>query len=161
MIVDEEVYLGHHGVKGQKWGVRRQRLKEARKRQNIKTYGDKTKPHTKAQREARQERNTRRVRTGARVAIGAAYVAASIARKQAFKENEERLRAGGSSTHTTARGAKTVKDILNSERDVKVSSLKRMHAEGKMDDNQAKNFLKILNDRYDRKIADAAKGGGR
>ena len=30
MIVDEEAYLDHHGIKGQKWGIRRQHLREAR-----------------------------------------------------------------------------------------------------------------------------------
>ncbi len=53
--------------------------------------------------------------------------------------------------------AKSVADLINDRRNVEVSSLTRMHKEGKMDADQFKNFSTILNARYDRKVAEALK----
>lgn len=36
MIIDEEVYLKHHGVKGMKWGQRRKQKRQARFEANHK-----------------------------------------------------------------------------------------------------------------------------
>ncbi len=52
---------------------------------------------------------------------------------------------------------KSAADFVNERRDTEMYSLRRMHKEGKMDKDQFDNFSKILNDRYDRKVADAKK----
>jgi hypothetical protein len=50
---------------------------------------------------------------------------------------------------------KSVADIINAERDTQISSLRRTHREGFMDDAQLETFLNTLNRRYDRRIAEA------
>ena len=179
MIVDEEVYLGHHGVKGMHWGVRN--FINTQKKRRLNKYGDKSvKPLTKAQKQARSDRRIQRARiAGVSVLLGT-YVTLNIlaananrkASETRFKDafDEERFKdafrnarrggfGGGGSTGraraaaSAARGERAVKDIINSERASQAASLLRMHQEGKMDAQQHAAFLKKLNLRYDRKIA--------
>lgn len=174
MTSDEEVedFLAHHGVKGQRWGVRHPESfdrihrvaagTETRKlninkaknldggnkdsiSKEIRNKQNKI-PLTKQE---RIDRNTRRVaiaKFSVRVVATTLFVAAILASNHSTPVN-----------HIKVNKPQSVADIINAERNVKVSSLKRMHKEGKMDKDQAKNFLKILNDRYDRKIVDAMK----
>lgn len=142
------------------------------------------KPLTKAQKTARRERIGERAKLISMTALIGGYIALNIlaARgqtkvsdtrfKSAFDEetfrdsarNAWRARGGfdggtGSTGRaraaaSAARGERAVRDIINSERANQSASLLRMHQEGKMDAQQYKNFLKKLNIRYDRKLAD-------
>ncbi len=95
-----------------------------------------------------KQKNKRNVKIANTViySVGAAMFVASI-----LSSSEGQQRA---STVKPSR-AKSVTDIINDRRNVEVSSLTRMHKEGKMDADQFKNFSTILNARYDRKIAEA------
>lgn len=138
---------------------------ELHQKRKVKKYGDKTKGRlTMAQKQARAERNIRRVRVGAVVATTVLYAAA----QHAAMKNEASIRdwqkqhnswkqqqSGWRQQAAAPKVVKTVKDIINEERDVKVSSLIRTHKEGHIDKDQLANFLKVLNKRYDRKIFEA------
>ena len=136
MIINEDVYLEHYGVKGQKWGVRNNKSKT---------------PLTAAQ---RRKRNTRIVKA-VNYALVAVWVASFFSSTSSSTSNS----GGGSykqATKMPPQKAKSASDFINDRRNVEVASLKRMHKEGKMDSQQAEKFLKILNDRYDRKVAAVA-----
>lgn len=64
-------------------------------------------------------------------------------------------RPGTGGSRPSSRPTRSAADVINAERDVQISSLRRTHREGFMDDAQLENFLSTLNRRYDRRIADA------
>lgn len=157
-----EDFLVHHGVKGQRWGVRHP---ESFDRTHRVAAGTETRKLllnraksldggnnqnkialTKQERIVRNRRRVAITKFSVRVIATSLFVAAILASSHSTPVN-----------HIKINKPQSVKDIINAERNVKVSSLKRMHKEGKMDSDQAKNFLKILNDRYDRKLVDAMK----
>ncbi len=176
---DQEVeeFLEHFGVKGMRWGVQNRSLrKEAGRQEHInrlkkisdgtatreeraavrKKTGTTTKP--RANRELQNPKETKmlinnkrnqKVRDVATGLVVAAWVASLFISNAKLKTSNIRP---PSSTK-----AKSVANLINDRRNVEVSSLTRMHKEGKMDDDQLKNFSKILNARYDRKIAEALK----
>lgn len=166
-------FLAHHGIKGMKWGVRRaeraransdrmqdiarqrptafnrvaaQRIErkadklETRQQHKLDKYGDKSKgPLTPEQRQHRRER-------ALKVAAGAAVIAFILTRKVHVQNSNWKPRPDA------GRVSKTVKDLINEERDVKVSALIRTHKEGHIDKDQLENFLRAINARYDRKL---------
>lgn len=149
MIIDEEVYLEHFGVKGMKWGVRN--FRNTQKKRKLNKYGDKkAKPLTKSQKESRKDRTITRAIIGTRMAVGAAFVAAMYASRDKGKLPPGfRLRDDGP-------GARTATQIINAERNTQISSLKRTFREGHIDKTQLQNFKEVLNKRYDRRIREAA-----
>lgn len=165
MIIDEDIYIEHFGVKGMRWGVRnerstarqryKQRNRERRETHKLNKYGDDRFPLTAKQRRARQERTVKRVRNGALLAFAAIQVAGAVSVGREFSRQRASSRSSGSRASTAAKGAKSVADIINAERDHQISSLRRTHTEGHIDSEQLENFLKILNKRYDRKLFEA------
>lgn len=148
MIIEEKVYLEHFGKKGMHWGIRNKKPKPTL---------------TAAQRQKRRERRVNTGVTVLKVAIIAAWVAAFLGTKGKTKATSYKSYTNSNSykqsykqhARTSSSKVKSAKDLINDRRNVEVASLKRMHTEGKMDAAQQENFLKILNARYDRKVAAA------
>lgn len=141
MIVDEDIYLEHYGKKGMQWGVRNK--------------SNKPKPTAKEKRAKSKKRKetVNKVASGVITAVMVAgYVSSILAATGGTKTSNIR-------PPKPAR-AKSVTDLINDRRKTEVSSLLRMHREGKMDSEQLSNFSRILNARYDRKVADAIKNAG-
>ncbi len=143
MIIDEDIYLEHWGVKGMKWGIRNNQSSNKK----VSKTGSKSKKLTPMQIREKRIKTLNKVVFGITATLYVASILSSL---------------GNHKTSTIkppkAPKAKSVADFINDRRNVEVSSLKRMHAEGKMDADQFKNFSTILNARYDRKVADALKG---
>ncbi len=141
MIVDEEIYLEHYGKKGMQWGVRNK--------------SNKTPLTAKEKKQKRQKR----IDKGAQI-VGTALYAAVVLSYVSHILNI----SGGTRTSNIRppkpERAKSVTDLINDRRSTEVSSLLRMHREGKMDSEQYSNFSRILNARYDRKVADAIRNAG-
>lgn len=159
MIKNQEIedFLSHHGVKGMHWGVRNSF--RIQKRRRLNKYGDSNKkPLTLVQKAARRKRTFRRAELGLKVAAGAAFIGLIIASEKAnSKTYNSAFRNAGSYSKAGAGfkpPSKSVKDIINAERDVKVSAIIRTHKEGHIDKTQLDNFLSSINKRYDRKIAE-------
>lgn len=157
MIIDEEVYqekslefdtmdfLEHHGVKGQKWGIRK--WLSDRKKAHTQKYGSNKKAFTGNLTQPQlRERKKRAFRFA--VGVGLVYVAAALAQKRVPVNN-----IGGA--RSTARGAKATADILHKERDAKAYAISRHFKEGFIDEAQRDKFLKVLNDRYTSKLVNA------
>jgi hypothetical protein len=73
MTTDVDAFLEHHGVKGQKWGVRNDRAGF-----KYQSPSEKYKDETPAERKKRQQRNVNRARTATALIVTAAWVAAVI-----------------------------------------------------------------------------------
>lgn len=136
MIINADVYLEHFGKKGMKWGVRNKHQPPGRA----------LTPAERKQRVQRQQKVARVVRKVALGVIAVAYVSSLLKASGGTRTSEIKMPKAK---------VKTAADFVRERRDVEVASLKRMHAEGKMDATQHENFLRILNARYDRKIAAA------
>lgn len=133
MIIEESIYLEHFGIKGMRWGVK-----------NKKTSV--SKPKKKLTKEQRQMRNISRALIGIKLVAGAMFLAAALSDKRANTIPKNRSYKSPS-----------VEQVIRNTQKTQVSSLTRMHKEGKMDAEQYKNFKKILDARFDRKVADALK----
>ncbi len=150
MIIDEDIYLEHFGVKGMRWGVSNERSTD---------NSDKPPLTAKEKAKEKKERSEKRKKTVGKVAYGvfvAVYLASFLS--EFGDTRTSTIPPRGSSRPPRpprAPRAKSVSDIINARRDTEVSSLRRMHREGHMDDDQLVNFKRILNARYDRRIADA------
>lgn len=145
MIIDEEIYLEHFGVKGMRWGVRKQR--------RLRKYGDRSKGLTKQQKQNRRQRNFNRASAGLRVAVGAIVVASMFS---AADTGPPRTNSS-SYTRTAKAGVKSSKDIINESRNVKIAALRKTFKEGHIDKDQLSKFESAINKRYDRKVAEALK----
>ncbi|MBA2727659.1 MAG: hypothetical protein H0U49_05750 [Parachlamydiaceae bacterium] len=138
MIIEEDIYLEHFGVKGMQWGVR-----------NTSGSKSKSKPKlTAAELRARKKRINSNVNKALAVVVVASYASTIL---NAYGSTRTSAPFPGDSPRRT----KSAKDLINARRNVEVSSLNRMHREGHMDASQLKNFSAILNARYDRRIAEA------
>ncbi len=132
MIIEESVYLEHYGKKGMRWGKRKNKP-----------------PLTPKQRQKIQERNVKIIQ-GVMVTVGAALWISALLADGSGKPSGSYKQA---TKNVPPKVARSAADLINDRRNVEVASLKRMHKEGKMDASQQENFLRILNARYDRKIA--------
>ena len=128
---DVEEFLEHFGVKGMRWGIRNESKKVV------------LSPKDRAK---KRDRNIKRVHKVATTVAAGLYIAALLS-------------SSGNQKASTIKPprSKSVSDLINARRNVEISSLTRMHKEGKMDADQFKNFSTILNARYDRKVAEALK----
>jgi hypothetical protein len=134
MLITEEAYLQHYGKKGMKWGVRK-----------------KKKPLTAKERQRKTERNVK-------IAKGVITTGLTVLWLSSFFVEGSKTTSGSykqATRNVPPPKAKSAADFINERRNIEVASLKRMHKEGKMDAQQAENFLRILNARYDRKVAAA------
>jgi hypothetical protein len=146
-MTDVELFLEHHGVKGMKWGVRKER--------RLETFGNpKVKPLTPNQKRARTNRRVRRVKnttTAVRLAAGTLFVVGLLS---SSSSTQHRATKAGSFTSPAAK-RKAVTDLIDAERKVKVDAIIRTHKEGHIDKAQLDYFLKGINNRYDRIVVDA------
>lgn len=156
MVLDEDVYLEHFGVKGMKWGVRREgmleRHRERRtihKRRKLNKYGDpKISRPTMKQRNARRSRNFSRAHTALGVAVAVVYIGGMLK----LRGDKSLFDSINLQSDTVKKSAK---DLINAERSTQLSSLIRTHREGHITKEQLVNFKAILNRRYDRRIVEA------
>lgn len=182
---DVEDFLAHYGIKGMHWGIRNSRptsvsaetiakrekkaknfdKRAARAQRSLDILDTKTPRsplhaqqmadtrQTLLNRKARAEKDAARKRAGKLtstqrkdLAIGGAvlglFVAAMIADNKPMRDIPKK-RSG------------SVEDLIRQTQDEQMYSLRRMHQEGKMDKAQFEAFSKKLNERYDRKVADA------
>jgi len=170
MIIDESTYLEHYGQKGMKWGVRKQkhlvnRAKRAQKAANFNKRMAKVNPNAINDQAAKRsqvkaDRFKRRAQgkeTGADKAIravhGAVYVSAGALVVASIMSSHGKTPVN----RIPKKPVSGVEATIRQAHAVKLSSLTRMHAEGKMDAAQFKNFSEALAARYDRKVVDALK----
>lgn len=144
--------LEHFGVKGMRWGVQTKRSFSS---------GKSRQKRTAAQRKSRQERINKVVSGTILTAVAASYAVSIITTLGMTKTHDipswGSSDFGGSSSGSSYQSrTRSPTDIINQERDTQMSSLRRMHTEGKMDDAQLQNFQTKLNARYDRRVAEAA-----
>ena len=135
MFIDEEVYLEHYGVKGMKWGVRRERRKA------------KLAAMTPKERAAAKRKRKRRINNGISLALGAIWLGLFL--------SEKGSRPPPRDFPNKRRAQQTVDQIINAERDLKIDAIIRTHREGHIDKEQMQNFVDAMNKRYDRKVKDA------
>ncbi len=171
MIIEESAYLEHFGVKGMKWGVIRQRYRKAHARSTQKrasvykniasrdpSIHNKSMARTaqqKADRAKRWEAGKPTRLDKAHRAVSAAWVVAIGGVVTAAIISEH----GRTPTRDLPRPSRvtksSVEQMIRNEHATQLSSLTRMHKEGKMDADQFKKFSESLAKRYDRKIAEA------
>jgi len=162
-VSDQEVedFLEHVGVKGMKWGTR----KSSSDKNNNQGSKSSTKPPLTAKQKKEKDRKKQEIfnkvlSAGVATVYAAMFISSILvsAENQKFKDQNARNQNSRNQKTNITRPPKpkSAADIINDRRNVEVSSLKRMHREGKMDADQLKNFSTILNARYDRKV-DAAK----
>ena len=76
-INDYRSYLAHHGVKGMKWGVRKQRYEARRKAKYMKKYGISSKQYDSVREKSLQRHlkgtKVRNVVRGVKAGVGGAY----------------------------------------------------------------------------------------
>lgn len=137
MIIDEDIYLEHHGVKGMKWGVRKDNA----------VVGKRKKPLTQKERRRRRERNIKYANRAVLAAFASLYVATIVL--------DEMNRGPRPQPHTPPKRPQTPEDVINATRDMKVNAIIRTHKEGHIDEEQMKKFVADVNRRYDKKVQEA------
>jgi hypothetical protein len=159
-------FLEHYGKKGMQWGVRQkfrnQRAKSTQKQATLKkgiaqrkptplnkaaaNKAQKTADRAKRWEKGKPTKTDKRHRAVSASVLGVvgAYVALSIV--ASFGNRPV------SSLPKTP--SPKVGDIIRQEHATQLSSLTRMHKEGKMDAAQFKKFSETLGKRYDRKLAE-------
>lgn len=176
-MIDEKVvdaylddYLSHYGKKGMKWGVRQkfrdQRAKSTQKKATLKKGVAQRNPTTMNKAEARNAQAT--ADSAKRWAKGTPTKTDKRNRRDKAVTAGVLLAAGVYLTAglVSAYGNRTVSslpktpspkvgDFIRQEHATQLSSLTRMHKEGKMDAAQFKKFSETLGKRYDRKLAEA------
>lgn len=104
MTIDVDDFLTHYGVKGMKWGVRRDR-------NNRKASGGSgQKPKIS------RERKIQRVKTAATLALGAAYIASLL-----YQNNKHGLQAaldGAVTRRRAAAGARRTAELFSDSRGI-------------------------------------------
>lgn len=142
MIIEEELYLEHYGKKGMQWGVRTAKTAG----RGVKTGAQATGRGTKRAAKATGKFIKDDPKRAAFIGFGLVYAGVLIAGA-----------LGQKSVDSPGFGTKTqsVSDLINQERDHKVSSIIRTHKEGHIDKDQMNKFLNTLNKRYDQKLHDA------
>ncbi len=88
MVIDEDVYLEHYGVKGQKWGVRKS------KSSNTKTTKPKKKSLTAKEKRVRSEKRIRTAQKVLGTAATAVYAAAFISSMFSSPTSNKKYRIG-------------------------------------------------------------------
>lgn len=178
-----DAFLEHHGVKGMHWGIRNEKDKQLHREKKAKIFEAKAEKHQRSidalkkakpnpfhtqesidaqiaafsELKQRQLKSAKATRQGKfrftdtqkqviSVGIGTAFIAAYLASAARGGQSARNI---GSNTKTP----RSAKDFINQERATQMYSLNRMHQEGKMDAEQFAKFSKILNDRFDRKVA--------
>lgn len=114
MIVDEEVYLEHYGVKGMKWGVRKDKLVSG-VRQRRENKRAKLAAMTPAQRRKHEAKKARRIRNAAFLGIGAVYlssISGGHARSTPIRYVTEEAEEIEETTHKISQNAR---DILRAQ----------------------------------------------
>lgn len=149
-------FLEHHGVKGQKWGIRNRLRKTfgfpVRSSQPHGSHDPSNKGSSTFVKNVKKFGKEHRegIILGTKIALTAAFVAASL-KADGTRRVKDVPNYGSYTKH-----AGTVKDVIHAEHAKQASSLLRMHQEGKMDKAQYAHFKKILDARYAKKIMDAA-----
>lgn len=170
MIIEEDAYLEHFGVKGMKWGVIRQkyrksRAKSARRNASLQKKVNRMNPNLAnaaaarqsqriADRATRWEKGTPTKADKFHRAASAAF-AAGLGGVIVASIISSHGQTPSSRIPHSSFGKSTVEQAIRNEHASQLSSLKRMHQEGKMDSDQFKKFSASLAKRYDRKVAEA------
>lgn len=145
MSSEVEDFLAHYGVKGMRWGVRK--TPSARQQAKRKKYGGiRKKNQNAAQRAARSRRFNDRVMYATTAAAAAMFVGGLLMADRS---------GSGPSPKAYAKPSKSVTDLINQERKIKISAIDKTFREGFIDKGQRTQFANAMNKRYDRKIAEA------
>lgn len=121
MIITEEDYLEHFGVKGMKWGVRRYQNKDG----SLTSRGKKKYKRSEESEENEKERKARRKRNiKIAVGVGVGVAAAAVAAYGIYKMNSSgnNIEKGKSALNKLTR---TQKDLMNREYDASLKLFKR------------------------------------
>ena len=169
--IKKDIYLGHFGVKGMKWGVR-QRYRNYNVKRNQKTVAYNKKIRASKYTIHKSERDlakairwqkgkpkkadirTRNVQIGIGLILYgaiAAYGALQISQIKQIMDQNKRANYNGKPTTRSF----SVQDVINQERKTKLSALKRTYDDGFMDAEQYKTFKDAMIKRYDRKISES------
>lgn len=181
-MISEDDFLEHFGVKGMKWGQRKAVTAEVQAKRDKKA-GYYTNRSANIQREIdKLDLRTPRSAMAARDIAATRHVLMKA--KMRSDKDAEAKRAGKLSSqqkkNLVVGGAvigifiaskmsqrasslpkgppsNSVADVIRKTKEEQMYSLTRMHKEGKMDAAQYKAFAAKLNERYDKKIAEALK----